>query len=249
MGPRYALRSLLHTPTLTLAAVLSLGLGIGANTTVFSWVQAVLLRPIPGAYEADRLRIVTLETRDGRSRSWSYPNYRDFHDRVTALEAIAQDDIAMSIAVDGHAERAYGALVSGNYFRVMGLQPVVGRLLSEEDDRTPGGHPIAVISHAYWQRRFAGDPSIVGRQITINSVPMTVVGVAPAEFIGSFLGIATSAWVPMAMQPDMTGGNRLEARGSGWMMTMARLKPGFSDDQARAEATTVLAQIAQEHAG
>ena len=246
---RYAFRSLLHTPSLTIAAALSLGLGIGANTTVFSWVQAILLRPIPGAYEADALRVPTLETRDGRPRSWSYPNYRDFRDRATLVDVVAQDDLAMSVAVAGQAERAYGALVSGNYFNTMGLQPALGRLLSEEDDRTPGAHPVVVISHAYWQRRFAGDPSIVGREVSINNVPMTIVGVAPEDFLGSFLGIQTSAWVPMAMQPQMMGGSRLEARGNGWMFTMARLKPGVSDAQAQAEATTILAQIAQEHAG
>jgi predicted permease len=246
---RYAFRSLLRTPSLTIAAVLSLGLGIGANTTVFAWVQAVLLRPIPGAHDPAALRVATLETREGRSRSWSYPNYRDLRDRATTLDVVAQDDIAMSIAVDGQAERAFGALVSGNYFRVMGLQPALGRLLSEEDDRTPGGHPVTVISHAYWQRRFAGDATIVGRQVTVNNVPMTIVGVAPENFLGSFLGISTSAWVPMAMQPDMTGSNRLELRGNGWMQTMARLKPGASTEQAQAEASAVLAQIAQDNKG
>jgi macrolide transport system ATP-binding/permease protein len=246
---RYAFRSLLATPSLTIAAALSLGLGIGANTTVFSWVQAVLLRPVPGAREADGLRVATLETREGRARSWSYPNYRDFRDRATQLDVVGQDDIAMSIAVSGQAERAFGALVSGNYFQVMGVQPALGRLLSDEDDRTPGGHPVAVISHAYWQRRFAGDPSIVGREITINNVPMTVIGVGPEEFLGSFLGLATSAWVPMAMQPQMTGSSRLEARGNGWMQTMARLAPGASDEQAQAEATALLAQLSQESKG
>ena len=246
---RYAFRSLIHTPSLTLAAVISLGLGIGANTTVFAWVQAVLLRPIPGAYEPDALRVATLETREGRQRSWSYPNYRDLRDRAQSLEVVAQDDLAMSIAVAGQAERAYGALVSGNYFRVMGVRPALGRLLTDEDDRTPGGHPVAVISHAYWQRRFAGDAEIVGKDVTVNNVPMTIVGVAPPEFLGSFLGIASSAWVPMAMQGEMMGGSRLEARGSGWMQTMARLQPGFTDEQAQAEASAVFAQIAGENTG
>jgi predicted permease len=170
-------------------------------------------------------------------------------DRLTTLEVVGQDDLALSVAVNGQAERAYGAMVSGNYFRVMGLQPALGRLLSEQDDRTPSGHPVAVISHAYWQRRFAADPSIVGREVTINNVPMTIVGVAPADFLGSFLGIATAAWVPMAMQPDMTGSNRLEARGNGWMMAMTRLKPGVAEERAQAEAAAVLAQITQEHPG
>ncbi len=246
---RYALRSLVHTPSLTIAAVLSLGLGIGANTTVFSWVQGVLLRPIPGALEPDTLRVSVLETREGQQRSWSYPNFRDFGDRSTLTDIVAQDDLAMSIAVAGQAERAYGGLVSGNYFRVLGVQPALGRLFTDGDDRNPGGHPVAVISDSYWQRRFGGEPAVVGREVTINSVPMTIVGVTPPEFLGSFLGINTSAWVPMAMQAEMTGGSRLEARGSGWMQTLARLRPGVSEEQAQAEASTLLAQIGQEHPG
>jgi predicted permease len=244
---RAAFRSLIHTPTLTLAVVLSLGIGIGANTTVFTWVQALLLRPIPGAHDADSLFVLNLETREGRARSWSYPNYRDIRERARQVEAIAQDDLAMSIAVEGQAERAYGGLVSGNYFQTMGVAPAMGRLLGPQDDRIPGGHPVAVISHAYWQRRFGSDPAIVGREIIINNLPMTIVGVAEPAFIGSFMGIATAAWVPMAMQPQMTGGNRLEARGAGWMQAYVRLRAGASRDQAQAELSSIMAQLGQEH--
>ncbi|MBA3269595.1 MAG: ABC transporter permease, partial [Acidobacteria bacterium] len=244
---RSAFRSLLKTPSLTLAAVLSLGLGIGANTTVFTWVQAVLLRPIPGAQDPDLIYVPLVETREGRSRSWSHPNYRDIRERARTVEIIGQDDLAMSLAVDGQAERAYGAMVSGNYFSSLGIAPALGRLLSVEDDKTPGGHPVAVVSHAYWQRRFAGDPSIVGREITINNTPMTIVGVTPPEFLGSFFGVATSTWVPMAMQPQMMGGSRLEARGSGWMQTLARLKPGVSQQQAQAELSGLMSQLNQEY--
>jgi predicted permease len=244
---RHAVRSLVATPVLTCAAALSLGLGIGANTTVFSWVQAVLLRPVPGAAAADRLLVAAMETRDGHSRSWSYPNYRDVRDRATLVDVVAQDDQAMSIAVDGRAERAYGGLVSGNYFQFMGVQPALGRLISPEDDRTPGGHPVVVLSHAYWQRRFAGAPGIVGTQVIVNNTPMTVIGVAPEGFIGSFLGISTAAWVPMAMQPQMTGSSRLEARGSGWMQAWVRLRAGVSREQAQAEAATLMAQLEREY--
>jgi predicted permease len=244
---RSAMRSLLKTPTLTLAAIVSLGLGIGANTTVFTWVEAVLLDPVPGAHDPDRLYVTTLETREGRLRSWSYPNYRDFRDRTRLVNFVAQDDLAMSIAVGGQAERAYGAVVSGNYFQVMGVQPAVGRLLTPEDDRTPGGHPVTVLSHAYWQRRFASDPAIVGRGVTINNTPMTIVGVAQPGFLGSFLGVSSSAWVPMAMQPQMMGSSRLEARGSSWMQTYARLEPGASQAQVQAEFSTIMAQLAREY--
>ncbi|MGH9386549.1 MAG: ABC transporter permease [Vicinamibacterales bacterium] len=183
---RYAVRSLLKSPGLSLAAILSLGLGIGANTTIFTWVQAVLFRPIPVASEPDRILIPAMTSREGRNRSWSYPNYRDFRDRSRLIDIVGQDDMTLSIAVDGQTERAWGGLVSGNYFDVIGLKPAAGRLFTAEDDKTPGAHPVLVLSHAYWQRRFAGDLSIVGREVSINNTPMTVIGVAPEGFIGSF---------------------------------------------------------------
>ena len=161
---RYSIRSLLKNPGLTVAAVLSLGLGIGANTTIFTWVQAVLFRPIPVAADPSAIRIAAMENREGQSRSWSYPNYQDFRDRATLIDVVAQDDQTFSIAVDDTAERTWGALVSGNYFQVMGLRAAAGRLFTPQDDVTPGGHPVVVISHAYWQRRFSGDPAIVGKQ-------------------------------------------------------------------------------------
>ncbi|HXG90118.1 MAG TPA: ABC transporter permease [Vicinamibacterales bacterium] len=244
---RHAWRSLIHTPTLTLAAVLSLGLGIGANTTVFTWVQSVLLRPIPGAQDPSTLYATTLETREGSDRSWSYPNYRDLRDRASLVDLFAQRDVPMSVSVDGRAERAYGALVTGNYFQVIGVQPLVGRLLSPQDDHTPGAHPVIVLSHAYWQRRFGGTPDIVGRQVTINNTPMTVIGVAAAPFVGTSLGLSAAAWVPMAMQPQLMGSTRLDNRGNGWMQTFARLKPGVAREQAQAELAAIIAQLGQAH--
>ena len=237
----------MNAPVLTMAAALSLGLGIGANTTIFTWVQAVLLRPIPGALDTDRVLVAAMENRDGQSRSWSYPNYRDVRDRATLFDVVAQDDQPMSIAVNGRAERAYGGLVSGNYFQFMGVQPALGRLIGPEDDRAAGGHPVAVLSYGYWQRRFAGAPSIVGTEVTINNTPMTIIGVAAEGFMGSFLGVSTAAWVPMAMQPQMTGTSRLEARGSGWMQAYVRLHPGVSRDQAQAEASALMSQLDREY--
>ena len=244
---RYSVRSLLKSPGLTVAAILSLGLGIGANTTIFTWVQAVLFRPIPVAVDPGSIRIAAMENREGQSRSWSYPNYQDFRDRATLVDVVAQDDQTYSIAVDDTAERTWGGLVSGNFFQVMGLRPAAGRLFTPQDDVTPGGHPVVVISHAYWQRRFNGDPGIVGKQVTINNTPMTVVGVAPVGFIGSFLGVAASAWVPMAMQREMMGGDRMQQRGNGWMQSLVRLKPGVSEEQAQAEAASIMAQLEREH--
>ncbi|HUQ88658.1 MAG TPA: ABC transporter permease, partial [Vicinamibacterales bacterium] len=252
---RYSFRSLLKNPGLTLAAILSLGLGIGANTTIFTWVQAVLFRPIPLAADPSSIRIAAMENREGQSRSWSYPNFIDFRDRTTMLDVIAQDDQTFSIAVDPStslsagdtAERAWGALVSGNYFDFMGIRPAAGRFFTSQDDVTPGGHPVAVLSYSNWQRRFAGDPSVIGKQIAINNTPMTIIGVAPEGFIGSFFGVATAAWVPMAMQKEMMGGDRMNQRGNGWFQSVVRLKPGVSQEQAQAEASSIMAQLEQEY--
>ena len=244
---RYSIRSLLKNPGLTAAAVLSLGLGIGANTTIFTWAQATLFRPIPMAADPGTIRIAAMESRDGQNRSWSYPNFTDFRDRATLMDVVAQDDQTFNVAVDESAERNWGGLVSGNFFQVMGVQPAAGRLFSPEDDVTPGGHPVAVISYAYWQQRFAGSASIVGKQVTINNTPMTIIGVAPEGFIGAFGGIAASLWTPMMMQREMMGGDRLNARGNGWFQALVRLKPGVSQEQAQAEATAIMAQLEQEY--
>ena len=244
---RYSVRSLLKNPGLTVAAILSLGLGIGANTTIFTWVQSVLFRPIPMAADPGSIRIAAMENRDGQSRSWSYPNYTDFRDRATLVDVVAQDDQTFSFAVDDTAERTFGGVVSGNFFQVMGLRAAAGRLFTPQDDVTPSGHPVVVISYAYWQRRFNGDPAVVGKHVTINNTPMTIVGVAPEGFIGSFLGVASSAWVPMSMQKEMMGGDRLPQRGNGWMQSLVRLKPGVSQEQAQAEASSIMAQLEREH--
>ncbi|OFW18729.1 MAG: hypothetical protein A3H97_17880 [Acidobacteria bacterium RIFCSPLOWO2_02_FULL_65_29] len=244
---RQAARSMLKSPALTAAAVLSLALGIGANTVIFTWVQAVLLRPIPGAASPGDLYVAAMSNRDGQPRSWSYPNYRDVRGRATLVDFVALDDIVMSFALDGSADRALGGLVSGNFFQVMGVGAAAGRLLTPDDDRTPGGHPVVVLSHAYWQRRFAGDPAIVGRQVTLNNQPFTVIGVAQQGFIGGSLGLSTAAWVSMAMQAQMTGASRLEARGNGWFETFARLRPGASRESAGAELDAIMRQLEQEY--
>jgi predicted permease len=160
---------------------------------------------------------------------------------------VAQDDLSFNVAIDQTAERAFGGMVSGNFFEVMGLHAAAGRLFTRQDDVTPGAHPVAVISYAYWQRRFNGDPAVVGRQLTINNTPFTIIGVAPRGFIGSFLGVSSALWVPMAMQANMTGGDRLQQRGNGWFQVLVRLKPGVSQDQANAEAASIIAQLASEH--
>ena len=244
---RYALRSVRRAPAFACIAILTLAIGIGANTTLFTWVKAVLLRPIPGAIDPASLYVAVAMSPDGTRDPWSYPDYRDVRDRATTFEPIAQSDFFLTVAVDGHSERAYGAIVSGNYFQVMGVGAVVGRVLTPDDDRTPSGHPVAVLSYPYWQRTFGGDPGIVGRAIVVNNVPLTVVGVSQAGFIGSFMGTEIGVFLPIAMQPPITGSNRLGARGNAWLMSWARVRPGVSRPQANAEINLIMQQLGREY--
>jgi predicted permease len=243
---RYAIRSLRRTPVFALAAILTLALGIGANTTVFTWVKAVLLRPVPGASAPDSLYVAVVMNRDGTRDAWSYPEYRSVRLRATTFEPIAQNDLFLTVAVDGHAERGYGALVSGNYFQVMGVGAAAGRLLTADDDRAPDNHPVLVLSHPYWQRRFGGDRSIVGRTVVVNNIPMTVVGVSQPGFIGSFMGIEIGAWIPLAMQARVTGASLTDARGS--LTSWVRLGPGATRAAANAEIEGIMQQFVREDA-
>ena len=244
---RHGLRSLLKSPGLTAAAIVSLALGIGANTTLFTWVKAVLLRPVPGASDPASLHVAVITSRDGIPHGWSYPNYRDVRSRATSFDILVQGELLFSLAVDGHSERTSGAIVSGNYFQVMGVHAAAGRLLTTDDDVTPGAHPVVVLSYSSWQRRFAGNPGIVGRQVLLNNTPFTVVGVTQPGFIGSFMAVEVGAWVPMAMQAEMQGTSQLEARGRGRMTSWARVRPGTTREQASAELDTIMQQLALEH--
>lgn len=249
---RSALRALMTTPGITAAAVLSLTLGIGANATIFGWVKAVLLEPLPGVERQAEIVVPINRLRNGDNTSMSYPDYRDYRDRVQAFAGLAVSDMStfnLGAAEAGRRpERLYGSLVSANYFDVLGVHPQLGRLLIPADDGAPGASPVVVISDAVWRRRFAADPSIVGQSITVNALPFTVAGVAPPEFQGTMVGIAMDLWVPVMMQPQLAPGfDRLEARGVRWMQAVARLKPGVSIEQAHAEASVVAQQLERAH--
>ena len=248
MDLRYSLRMLVKNPGVTAAAVLSLALGIGANATIFTWVKAVLLNPLPAVPEPGRMLVLAPTARDGSERSLSYPNFRDIRDRARTFRILVQDDVVLSISDGRTAERAFAMLVDGRFFDVVGTPPALGRAFLAEEDRTPGGAPVLVISHAYWQRRFAGDPSVVGRTVRVNDHPYTIVGVMPEGFIGTALGLAADAWVPVMQQPVLHAqGSRLEARGSSWLQAMVRLRPGVTPEQARAELETIRVQLEREY--
>ena len=184
---RLAARSWRRSPGLAAAAVVTLALALGANTTLFSLVNAVLLRPLPGIAHADRLVNVHRRTADGTTfLGVSHPDYRDLRERTRALDGLAAfNGRGVSLGDGTGAPELVGIqIVSGNYFDVLGVRPLRGRLLSDADDGAPGASPVAVISHALWQRRFGSDPAVVGRSVRLNGFPFTVVGVGPEGFAG-----------------------------------------------------------------
>lgn len=241
---RYAVRSLRRGRVATLVAVLTLGIGIGATTTVFSLVNDLLLRPLP-APDADRLVNVHRVSRDGSGfHSFAYPEYvalRDGNDALTGLAAWGVVPLALNDG--GDAQRTLGMLVSGNYFGVLGLRPATGRLLSPEDDRVPGEAAVAVLGYRLWQRRFGGDRAIVGRTVRLNGQPFTVIGVAPRGFTSTLGPVAIDVFVPVMMAERLTTDDRLSANSS-WLELIGRLRSGVTRDRAAATLTTIAARLA-----
>lgn len=249
---RYGLRLLLRKPLLTAAAVLSLAIGIGSNVTVFNWVKAFLLQPYPGVSNPSELVLVGERSQSGTHNSLSYPNYVDLRDRATSLAGIVVfRDAPIALGESGGTARPellFGSIVSGNFFDVLGVRAAVGRTFLPEEDRTPGTHPVVVLSHALWSRRFAGNPAIMGTTIPLNGQAFTVIGVAPERFYGSFMGVATDLWVPMMMEQQVQPGeSRLSGRGNHWLQSIARLKPGEPISQGQAEIDTIMAQLATQY--
>jgi len=254
---RYAARMLWKTPGFTAIAVLSLALGIGANTSIFSFVNAVLLRALPIA-EPERLVFVFNGSQSDPYNVSPYPDYVDYRDRNEVFSDLAAySGISLSLNSNDQVEQISGLIVTGNYFDVLGVRAAAGRTFLPEEDKTPGAHPAAVISHGLWQRRFAGDANAVGKQLLLNGQSFTVVGIAPANFNGAEAGQTNDIYVPMMMQavvrpprsgysgemnPDLLG-----RRNAGWLNMIGRLKDGVSFERAQAEMTTLAKQLEQAY--
>ena len=244
---KYGLRMLLRSPAFTAVAALSLALGIGANTAIFSLINAILLRPIPVA-EPDRLASVfTTDQRNPGNLPLSHLNYKDLRDHnqvFTEMAAFAFAQLNWSTGTE--SEQIPAQVTSGNYFSLLGVRLAMGRgFLSEEDERPTA---VAVVSHGFWERSLGSDPAIVGRTLTFNRTPFTVVGVAPRGFTGTLLGGGPSVWVPMSMhaivQPNF---DWYEQRRGLFLFAFRRLQPGVTIDQARANLSTVFAQLEQSY--
>jgi putative ABC transport system permease protein len=252
---RYGVRMLFKNPALTAAAVLSLGLGIGANTTIYTLVNAVLLRPLP---IRDASGVVAVFTTDEKNKggfndfmSISRPNFEDYRDRnQTFSEMAAYQGLALSLSGRGEPEQINGEMVSGNYFSLLGVSPGLGRYFLPEEDKVKGASPVAVLSHGFWTRHLGADPAIVGKSLTLNGQPFTVVGVARPGFIGINALGGPDVWVPMAMHEQVLTGfvaeNFDDRRALLWNVA-GRLKPGVTVEQARADVRRIGTQLEKEY--
>jgi predicted permease len=248
---KYAVRSLAKTPWLTAVVIITLALGIAANTAVFSWTRGVLLNPLHGV--ADAQRLVSLETvyPNGEYTNSSYPDFRDYRDSSRSLAgAIAYKFGPLSLGNENQAERVWAEFVSGNFFDVLGVRPAAGRFFrTEEQEEAPGKYPVAVISARFWRRHFHADPQIVGKTIRVNRQELTVVGVAPTEFLGTVVGLSFDLWVPLTMDPLLNDtGNWFENRGDRrGLRLLGRLRPDVSLPEARTEIQTIARRLAQSY--
>ena len=248
---RYAVRMLVKTPAFTVVVILTLALGIGANTAIFSLTDQVLLRLLP-VKSPEQLVVLdgpgAFQGRTFNNGTFSYPIYRDFRDQNTVFDGVlARFPAPLTLMTNGQAERVNGELVTGNYFDVLGVRADIGRTFTQDDDRTPGGHPVAILSHNFWMRRFAGNPAVLNTTVTLNGLPMTVGGVTPPGFYGIVVGESPDVMVPVMMKAQMTPTwDDLLNRRSRWLTVMARVKPGISREQAEAAMNVVYRQINEQ---
>jgi predicted permease len=248
---RFALRMLGKSPGFCAVVVLTLGLGIGANTAIFTLLDQVLLRLLPVARPGELVLLdgpgANMGARFGE-QVFSYPMYRDLRDKNEVFSGvIARHGVPLSLEHKGQTERARGELVSGNFFEVLGVKAARGHMLSATDDVTPGGHAVVVLGHGFWQRRFGADPRVVGEVIKVNSHAFTVIGVAAPGFNGIEVGASPDLYLPIAMKAQVTPTwNELENRRFAWLNVMARLRPGVSRQQAAAGLQVLYRQINEQ---
>lgn len=248
---RFGARVLIGNPGPTFVAVLTMALGIGVNTTVFGWIDMLLLHPFPAVSRSEQL--VSLETLGpkGDPMNTSYRDYRDYRDHLTRVSGTAACLLnAFNIGDDDRPHRRWGEFISGNYFDVLGVRAELGRTLApEEQDDRPGAHPVALVSYEYWQKQLRGDPGVVGKTLRVNRHELTIIGVAQRGFRGTIQGLQMDLWVPVVMAPALNGQGQwlLSERSERQMWVTARLKPGSSIAEARSEAKALAAEISRSN--
>lgn len=250
---RYALRTLAKSPGFACVVIFTLALGIGANAAIFSLMDRVLLQSLPVA-NPDQLAVLSsYDPKEGPDigSSFSYPMYLDLRDKNDVFSGvIVRGGTQMNVSYGDQTERVRGELVSGNFFEVLGVRPWAGRLFTQDDDRTPGAHPVAVLSYAYWESRFGKDPNLIGKTIIVNEHPLTVIGVTPPGFYGVSLSSNPDVRVTMMMTPvfNPLPPTRLQSRRHQWLSVMARRKAEVSEQQAQASLDVLYRQLLESEA-
>jgi len=234
-----AVRVLTKSPGFAALAILTLALGIGANTTIFSWINSTLLNPVPGLTNSNEVVSLTLSKPGDNPFPFTYPDIEAMREGQQSFTGIAVCNfVPVSITGKRKPERLFGMVASANYFDVLGVRPFLGRAFLPQEDEKPGGAPVAVISYRLWQKRFAANPDILGQTIELNQHPFSIVGVTPPAFQGSQTGVYTDIWLPIMMQAQFDSrGNLLHDHHYFWLLAFGRLKPGVSLAQAQEEMT------------
>src|SRR3974390_1298280 len=245
---RTALRTIRNAPTVAIVAILTIAVGIGANTTIFSWIRSLLLNPLPGATKPERGVAIENTAPNGEPITTSYLDFRHFRDNLKLLQNVtAYRGYVFSVGDAPNTERVWGEVASGAVFDMLGIRPEAGRFFSaEEREDAQNAHAVVVISHSYWKSHYHSDPSAVGSILRINRTPFTVIGVAPEGFHGTNSGLDFSFWVPLTMYGQLThtGTWMLQDRNTRNFMSMARLAPGVTIEQARSEIQALANRMA-----
>ena len=245
---RYSVRVLLRSPSYAAVVIGVLALGIGANLTVFGLFNAMALKPLPGVADAASLGVVVARTTAGRVLPLSHPDFRDLSRTQQTLTSVAGTSMeAFSLGLGTHSERVFGETVTGNYFSVLGVGASLGRTLLPSDDLSPGKHPVVVISDPLWRRTFGADPAVIGKTIQLNAQPFTIVGVSEPAFRGTVVGLALDLFVPVMMQPQLAGVDRLDDRQASLLWGLARVRAGSSLVAADTEAALLSSRIDAQH--
>jgi macrolide transport system ATP-binding/permease protein len=246
---RYGVRMLMKNPGVTFVAVITLALGIGANTAIFSGVSAFLMRPLNVPDAGRLIRPLEVSEDRGTSDEFSYPDFLEYRNQATSFTGLAAEDmISAAVDAENQSDVIWGQVVSANYFDVLQVKPILGRTFLPDEDKTPGTNAVVVLSNGFWQRRLAADPNIVGKSVQLNNRAYQVIGVAPEYFAGTKFALALDFWTPISMAEDLRRNPGILAeRGSHWMNIIGRLKPGISMGQASAEIDTISTRLNQAY--
>ncbi|MDH3733013.1 MAG: ABC transporter permease [Gemmatimonadota bacterium] len=257
---RYGVRSLLRAPAFTAVAIITIALGIGVNSTIFSLVNAVLFRPLPVDSPEELVDVYGHTATSSSHDSNSYLNFVDYREQTETLSGLmAYTNFFANLSIGGSSELVIGEIVSRDYFNLLGVQPEIGRAFSPDEFVAAGANPVAILSHPFWQTRFAADPEITGRTLRLNGITYAIVGVAPEGFGGMFPAVTAQMWIPVTMVEEVEplgnrrgtgsgpGANMLERRGQHFLWVKGRMKPDVSVGEVRAELENIAARLEAEY--